>query len=322
MRRIALAALRIGLGVGLLAYLVESGIIDPGTIGRLLPAWPLSLAAIALVCVDLALMAWRLSILFRSQRLLLSRGDALRLTFIGSFFSNFLPGRAGGDLARIFYASRENSGRRAEIIAILLFDRVVGLFSLLLLPLLMIPFFPGLMKIEMIRIAIAIISFLVLAMMVTPALCFFAPVSVKRPVERWMGQPGRIPGKPLALRLLKTVFAYGGSPGALAQALLLALAANLVLVGILMLAVLVVDPAGLEAKLSVLAPIGQVVNSLPLTPGGLGIGESAFQALFRAAGAAGGANALICWRIWNFLAGLAGLVIYLRGFRAHIPRDQ
>lgn len=317
MRRIALTTVRAGLGIGLLIYLIESGIIEPRALASLFLAWPISLAAIALVFVDLALMAWRLAILFRPHRLLLSWMDALRLTCIGSFFSNFLPGRAGGDLAKIFYASKENAGRRPEIIAILLFDRAVGLFSLLLLPLLMIPFFAGLMKFEAVEAAMAAMSLLVLAAMLAFLICIFIP-DAPVVIDRWMGQPN-LPGKALALRLFRTISAYRGHPGALVRALALAIAANLILIGTLMLAVVVVDPSGLEVRLSVLIPIGQVVNSLPLTPGGLGVGESAFQALFGLTGVTSGANALISWRIWNFIASLAGLAFYLRGFKARIP---
>lgn len=315
MRKILFAGLRAALGIGLLVYLVDSGTIEGRALTGLFPAWRLSLAAVALVVADLALMAWRLRVLFRPQRLLLSRGDALRLTFVGSFFSNFLPGRAGGDLAKIFYASKENAGRRPEIIAILLLDRAIGLFSLLLLPLLMLPFFPGLMRFDAIRIAIAIMSLLAVGMIVALLCGLFAPAFL----ARWGAGARRIPGKELFGRLLKTVSSYREHSWTLGAALLLSLGANLILVGTLLIGVVVVDPAGLDARLLVLAPIGQVVNSLPLTPGGLGVGESAFQALFGLVGVTSGASALICWRIWNFIASLAGLIFYLRGFRARIP---
>jgi uncharacterized membrane protein YbhN (UPF0104 family) len=65
-------------------------------------------------------------------------------------------------------------------------------------------------------------------------------------------------------------------------------------------------------------PMGDVANSLPLTPGGLGVGETAFSVLFKLAGLQGGAEALLCWRIWRAMVGLIGLVIYLRGMRRSV----
>ena len=35
--------------------------------------------------------------------------------------------------------------------------------------------------------------------------------------------------------------------------------------------------------------------------------------LFRMAGLEGGAEALLCWRIWRAAVGLIGLILYLRG---------
>ena len=67
-----------------------------------------------------------------------------------------------------------------------------------------------------------------------------------------------------------------------------------------------------------MVPMGEIVNSLPLTPGGLGVGETAFNAFFSIAGLRGGAEALLCWRVWNALTGLLGLFFYLRGVRVRV----
>jgi uncharacterized membrane protein YbhN (UPF0104 family) len=59
--------------------------------------------------------------------------------------------------------------------------------------------------------------------------------------------------------------------------------------------------------------LGFIADNLPVTPGGLGVGETAFSALFLVAGLTGGAEALLCWRVWTALVRLLGLVFYLRG---------
>jgi glycosyltransferase 2 family protein len=82
----------------------------------------------AVLLVDIPFMPIRVSLLFHAQRLSLSLWNAIQLTLIG-FFSTFLPGAAGGDLARLYYATRENGGRRAEVATVLLFDRIIGLLS-------------------------------------------------------------------------------------------------------------------------------------------------------------------------------------------------
>ena len=48
------------------------------------------------------------------------------------------------------------------------------------------------------------------------------------------------------------------------------------------------------------------------------MGEAAFNALFHLTGLRGGAETLLCWRIWSAFIGIVGLGIYLRGLRAGI----
>jgi Dolichyl-phosphate-mannose-protein mannosyltransferase len=71
-------------------------------------------------------------------------------------------------------------------------------------------------------------------------------------------------------------------------------------------------------------PVGYVANSLPLTPGGLGVGETEFGALFDLAGLDRGAHALLSWRVWSAFLSISGLIFYLGGlgrsmFQAEAP---
>ncbi len=70
----------------------------------------------------------------------LALSSSIKLTWIGLFFNICLPGATGGDVVKIYYATENNRGRRLEIVTILMLDRVMGMFALLLLPLLLVPF--------------------------------------------------------------------------------------------------------------------------------------------------------------------------------------
>ena len=96
-------------------------------------------------------------------------------------------------------------------------------------------------------------------------------------------------------------------------ALLLSLLANLALVVVTGLGLYAVNPAAFSMRLALVAPIGHLVNSLPLTPGGIGVGETAFNSLFALAGMNGGAETLLCLRLWNVFVGFLGLLVYLLG---------
>jgi len=66
-------------------------------------------------------------------------------TFLcGVFFNSCLPGGNGGDAVKIYYAMEGNKGRRTEIATLVMFDRAIGMFALLIYPLLVLPLFPEL----------------------------------------------------------------------------------------------------------------------------------------------------------------------------------
>jgi uncharacterized protein (TIRG00374 family) len=310
-RRAVLALLRMGVGVGLLAYLAKFGIIDLHALARMFSAWPITFAGIALLLIDITFMAFRLSWLFRPHGLHLRLGRSVQLTLVSFFFSTFLPGAAGGDLAKVFYAAKENTGRRTEIVTVVLFDRAVGLFSLLVLPLLFAPLFSRLIRaVPTLQILLVTVGAIAACMLASFLLCLFHQALVNR-FAVWL--LGFLPGKTVSARVLATIGGYRRSPGSLLVALGASLLANLTLVGVTALAILALNPAWLSTKLCLVVPMGFIANSLPLTPGGLGVGETAFNALFRVTGLRGGAEALLCWRIWTVLVSLLGLVFYVRG---------
>ena len=310
-KKALLMLLRLAFGVAILAYLFRSGQIDFRGIWNLAYAWPITIAALIGLLIDVLLMAMRTSLLFRCMRFDISLANATRLTLIGFFFSTFLPGAAGGDLAKVYYATKENQGRRAEVAAILLFDRVIGLLSLLLLPLIAAPFFIALIQsVPVLRYLLLVDVFLVVGLMGALGLIMTSG-RVRRVVSlesiSWLGE------RNIFSRMVTTVASYKESPAAVFHALALSLLANCSLIVVTWLAAIALHPHGISGKLFLVAPIGHLANSLPLTPGGLGVGETAFAALFALTGIPSGAETLLCWRLWTALIGLIGLAIYLFG---------
>ena len=307
----AFLALRLVFGGGILVYLARSGQINLSSLVSLLHKWPVTITAILFLLLDILMMSIRASLLFRSARLSLSLTNSLQLNLIGFLFSTFLPGAAGGDIAKLVYATKENHGRRAEVATVLILDRLVGLFSLILLPLLFAPFFPVLLwSVPVLRRLLYIDAVLAGSMLLGAALVmFFSPARswISWLLHRWPGV------RSLALRVLDAMAAHGKSRGTLLLALMLSLLANLALIALTSLGLYVVNPASSSARLAIVAPMGHLVNSLPLTPGGIGVGESAFNALFKLAGMQGGAETLLCVRVWNISVGLLGLFVYFFG---------
>ena len=140
-----------------------------------------------------------------------------------------------------------------------------------LLPLLFAPFFSDLLRsVSVLRRLLYLDALLAGLMLVGTALVmFFVPT---RSWVVWL--LGRWPGiKSLALRVLDAMAVHGKAQGTLFFALLLSLLANLALILVTASGLYVVNPGSFSMRLALVSPIGHLVNSLPLTPGGIGVGE-------------------------------------------------
>jgi uncharacterized membrane protein YbhN (UPF0104 family) len=65
-------------------------------------------------------------------------------------------------------------------------------------------------------------------------------------------------------------------------------------------------------RVFVATPIGLLVNAIPLSPGGLGIGENAFELLYKTIGGRNGATSFLLARVFLYSPALIGLVYVLK----------
>ena len=94
---------------------------------------------ILLVVVFLNLMivpfiSYRWQIILASQKFLIKLSELVRLTFIGMFFNNFLPTSAGGDIVKGYYLLKD-SDKKIDLGASVLFDRIIGTISIIIMAL-------------------------------------------------------------------------------------------------------------------------------------------------------------------------------------------
>ena len=68
-------------------------------------------------------------VLLKSQKIPISLWNANRLTFLGYFFNNVMPGLTGGDIVKSYYVARETRQKTAAITTVFL-DRLIGLVCL------------------------------------------------------------------------------------------------------------------------------------------------------------------------------------------------
>jgi uncharacterized protein (TIRG00374 family) len=116
-------------------YLVQSHgkpVVQLGFLSLLTHSKPLPLLlAFALLGIPFLITAWRWQRLLHVCQLNLTYRRCLTLTFLGQFYSTFLPGTTSGDIVKIVYTGRITGQKTKSAITVIL-DRVIGLVGLII----------------------------------------------------------------------------------------------------------------------------------------------------------------------------------------------
>jgi uncharacterized membrane protein YbhN (UPF0104 family) len=307
--RVAWLLVRSAVGIALLVWLSRSGVIDWARVAAIGSRPGLLALVVGLLVAGLIATAWRLCVLGEPLGIRIGMGASMRLLLIGTCFNVFMPGSAGGDLARLYLALRGQQGRRAELAAVLVFDRVIGLVALLLVPLALALAFPAAARLHPTIVTILWWAVGLAAATAVVAVALWGPVG-----REWLRRLlARLPLGDLLTRAGVALRVYRSHPGALVAALVLSLVATTLGLVIMLLLARAMGATGSPQVMLVLLPIGSLINAIPLTPGGLGVGEVAMDRLFQLAGLTGGAAAIVGWRLLLLLPAAVGLVLYVQG---------
>jgi len=316
------ATLRVLLGVGLLLLLWKRGLVDPVRLTRALTAHPrLCLGAFVLQGMVLATMGLRWRILSRPSDLLLGRWESIRLTLVALAFSNCLPGNSAGDLAKAWILTRRKVPF-AKTLGTMAVDRWTGITGLFL----SWTFWTCLLVVEDPRARA--LGMLLLAVAGTGAILSLAVCLFGHALIRFVPLPsthagwwGRLAG---TLRsVLDTAARSGAHRPAILTGVLLSCCTHQMMIAIGWCCVHIVDIPARVYEIGALLPASMIANSLPLSPGGVGLGETVGALGFARLGypAWTGSETLLLVRLAAVVWALPGLVVWLATRDAPKPRD-
>jgi len=232
----------------------------------------------------------------------------VRLTFVGMFFNTVLPGSTGGDLARAYVVVREHPERRAGALVSVLMDRLLGLMAMTLLASAAVASADE-------RFAFLLPWTLCAAVALAMGLLALAHEGVRRflRVDQILR---RLPQARRLLDLDSNVKSILRRPGELVIALTLSMGNHLFAAG----AICSLGRAfGADLPFLDFLCVSTVANTLtavPISPGGLGVGEVLFGSLFEVAGSLYmlGVASSFTYRLVMMAAGLlGGLALVLPG---------
>jgi uncharacterized protein (TIRG00374 family) len=228
--------------------------------------------------------------------------------FIGAFFNNILPSSTGGDIYRIYHIHTRQHDIGAAISPVLT-DRIIGLATMLLIAVLMYPFYPG--NQDEITALARLAGYGLLGLIMLLALIGIAPTY--RTIQQWIGRwRWRRPADTLS-GIIDTSNQCLKHPLILLNVSLSSVASHVCIV----LAFWVLAQ-GIGATASLLTflflvPLVLVVAGMPISVGGLGVREAAAVTLFVLSGMeqANAAAVTLLFIPVVLISGLPGLYFFL-----------
>jgi glycosyltransferase 2 family protein len=309
-------ALRFLLGVALLHYVVTA---TGGwrAASRFLTAWWLLPLAASTPFAGAAIEALRLRTLFRAQGVGLTTGRAYRLVAVGTLFNFALPGGTGGDVMKLYYLVTDNRGKGVEVATVLAVDRILALGSLLLTLLILASFNLDLLRsYQLVRVLVAAAVGALLVLIAGIAISWSDTLRTTR-LYHYLVE--RSPGRVTLRRVTDALYQFRSHASAVLAAVGLSALGHLLLVCVFMAVGSVLIQAAAPTTTALLALLGMFANAVPITPGGLGVGEAAFDRLFALAGYSGGALVVLAWRLGMIPLSVAGFAWYVGGLSQPEP---
>lgn len=255
--------------------------------------------------VYLASLRWKLLLEAAGYKVSLARSITLQL--IGFFFTTVLPGSLGGDFVKVFYLIKENPNKEKSLAFwAILFDRLIGMLGLFLTGAIFISLnLETLWKINALKPLIIITYGYIFT--------FFTLIALINIVEE-----KRFNHRP-SIKSLHKVFEFvtackvykGKNKTIIISSIISTLSHTLSFLAFLCIANSL-SPQSLNwVGLSSIFPIGMLITTLPLSPGGFGVGHFAFEELFNLINMQGGANTYNIYFLSQTLLNLTGVVAYL-----------
>ena len=269
------------------------------------PTW--ILLAGALHIVGLLISAYRWQLLLRAQHVEAPIRDLIHSYLIGGFFNNFLPTRVGGDIYRMV-DSKKYSGSLLRPFAVIIIERLSGVYALLLIGIAAVTFYPRFQEVKPLAVALFGLALTGLLML----LLFYGSVTFGNWLKRVTGKlPAKISGR--ALSMFDAFWYFSKSRGVLIGTFLL----GLLLQGNVILYYYFIAK-GIHLQISfqeaaIVMPILICIQLLPLTPNGIGVREFSYIYLLKPFGVS---NALaVAFSLWDYILtffyGLIGGILYL-----------
>ena len=266
--------------------------------------------AISFILLTTIIGAWRWSLLNRAQMIMLPFKKTLYIAYMSTAFNYLLPGSIGGDLIRFHLLSKDISQKKSHITASILTDRIIGLLGIFALFTLVTCF-----DIKVFYHMSTLFYFLIISFLCGIALLIILTILTSKDHihtlltkhfsnKKWI--------HPI-ITFFDAIHIYRHQKKVLLQTLLLSMAMQCLIASTCFLLgkMMLFPPISFNHYMIAVA-ITQIVNLIPIAPGGLGLGEIAFANIITMLNPYANlsyATIFIAYRILGIVAYLPGVFV-------------
>jgi len=328
-KRIILMILRFALVIGIFIYLYKTRQLEFSKLTKVQTSFDLFIAATALILLGTLITIQRWRVLVHAQNIHFGIWPAIKLTFIGYFFGLALPGAVSGDIVKAYYLAKGEQ-QKAMLVTTIVIDRLLGLYTMIFAAGLTIlfSFIYFLMRgqysvylqpyVKSLGFFVGILFFFCTIMGV-----LFMNRKLRRShlVEKILP---KLPFHQTIIKVYDTFQNVGQKPVFIFKAFLLSLIAQLIAyAGLFCLAVILEIKIIAPVNYFFILPVCLFINAIPLAPGGLGVGEAGFRAVFLLFGSNEGAELAVLYHAIFFISaiGFGGLVYLFSDLSKEKIRD-
>jgi uncharacterized protein (TIRG00374 family) len=302
------------ISIGLIYWLVASGKLNFELLKAIsAPQVVVQIFFLGALNIFLASFRWRL--LLKDHVDTFSILKIFKLSCMGLFFNFAMPGGVGGDLVKGYHLVSENKSKTTKTIISVLMDRLLGLYCMILMGALAM-----LIDYDHVQgntdLKLIFTSMISIWLVFTAFLLISFSKRLQKKVSLLLSKLEKYKVGQILKKIYSAIFEYSKSKSAVIKAGVLTLLAQGTAILIFYIIGETLMPGQLPLSLYFIAsPIGFIITALPITPGGVGLGQAAFYSLFNlyfeGAGVVG-VTAVTSLQVIQFCFGLYGAYYFAR----------
>ena len=287
-------------GALLIVWLLRSGALnfEPLRSISLLQLLQCGILGVSITAISTA----RTRMLLRDQQVRVSFRRCFAVSCVGLFYSLFLPGGVSGDAARALYFFKDAPNKRGATLGALFLDRFLGLITLVGLGLasgaLLLSVIPSVAN-YLIGFGVFLVALVVgLVWILRQGAVSDESVPVSNDVTRTVWSRFHL----LMARLQLDKYSATTLVGAASLSVLM----NSITILLIYECSVLSDAKLPFLTVAAVSPLGLLTNAVPLSPGGLGVGEKSFDMLYAAVGGQQGAVSFLMARLFLYFPAIFG----------------